>query len=100
MQMTSLTTLVFADVSLAERNAASTLMAMLVQTASAAGVALAAFLLALFEQVYHVNQVQLPELHASFFTVGILAMFGAAVFLRMPSDIGREVSLHKAAARS
>jgi len=100
MQMTSLTTLVFADVSLAERNAASTLMAMLVQTASAAGVALAAFLLALFEQVYHVNQVQLPELHASFFTVGILAMFGAAIFLRMPLDIGREVSLHKAAARS
>ena len=97
MQMTCLTTLVFADVSNAEKNAASTLLAMLIQTSAAAGVALAAFLLALFEGLYGATQVGLPELHASFWVVGAMALFGAVVFRRMPPDIGSEVSLHKVA---
>jgi len=97
MQMTCLTTLVFADVSSAEKNAASTLLAMLIQTSSAAGVALGAFLLALFVGIDHATRVGLPELHASFWVVGAMALGGALVFRRMPPDIGSEVSLHKVA---
>jgi len=95
MQMTSLTTLMFADIAMSERNAASTLSAMLIQTSAAAGVALGAFLLALFEGIYHTGHVGLAELHGSFFVVSGLALIGALVFRRMPADIGNEVSLHK-----
>jgi MFS family permease len=95
MQMTGLTTLVFADVGMEERNAASTLLSMLVQTSQAIGVAGGAFLLALFGGLHGTARVGLPELHGAFFVVAAVGLLGAVAFLRMPPDIGAEVSLHK-----
>jgi len=95
MQMTSLMTLTFADIPGPEKSAASTLHSMLQQTATAAGVAAGAFLMALFAGLDHVTTVGLPELHRSFLAIGGVALAGAAVFWRMPADIGSEVSLHR-----
>lgn len=95
MQLTSVMTMVFADVSPRQRNTASTLHSMLIQMASAFGVALGAFLLALFQGLDHAREVRLHELHASFLVVAAFGLFGAAVYWGMPPDIGAEVSRHR-----
>jgi EmrB/QacA subfamily drug resistance transporter len=97
MQLTSLTTLTFADVPNDHKNAASTLLAMLAQTSSAIGVALGAFLLALLRKPTGI--VDLGVLHGAFWVVAALAFATALGFRSMSPDIGAEVSMHRSARR-
>ncbi|MFT8790348.1 MFS transporter [Komagataeibacter saccharivorans] len=96
MQLTSLSTVAFADISTDERRAASGLLSILQQAASAAGVAGAAFGLSLFQTIDHSHGVGLAELHATFFAAAIIALVAALGCIRMPRTLGQEVSGHRA----
>ena len=95
MQLTAIATLAFADVPHPERGAASSLMSMLQQAFSAAGVAAAAFSLSLFQHVLGSRTVMLPELHAAFAVSAACCLIGTLALTRMPQDLGREVSGHQ-----
>lgn len=95
MQLTCLTTLTFAEIKPAEKSAASTLASMLIQTWAAVGIAVAAFLLALFQTLHGAHRVGLAELHDAFWAVGTMGLAGGLIYRTMPADIGAEVSLHR-----
>ncbi|NPD65221.1 MFS transporter [Lichenicola cladoniae] len=94
MQLTSVTTLAFADIPGPERSAASNLLSMLQQAFSAAGVAIAAFSLSLFQAIFHSSVVMLPELHAAFLLTACICLVATVGLVAMPRDLGREVSGH------
>ncbi len=96
MQLTAITTLAFADIPGPERGAASNLMSMLQQAFSAAGVAAAAFILSLFQRVFHDATVTLPELHAAFWVAAALCLIGTLGLSGMPRTLGGAVSGHQA----
>lgn len=92
VQLTTLTTLAFADVPGAERGNASNLIAMMQQATQAAGVAVAAFSLSALQVVLGRGDIGLPELQGTFWIMAALALVGAVVALRVPDVFGREVS--------
>lgn len=96
MQLTSLSTVAFADITASERRAASGILSILQQAASAAGVACAAFSLSLFQVLDHSPGVGLAELHATFFIAAVIAAVAAVGYVRMPRTLGQEISGHKA----
>ncbi len=95
MQMTSLMTLVYTDIPNAQKNLASTLLSMLQLTFSALGVALGAFLLALFQRAP--GAMGLGVLHHAFWVLALIAAGGGIAFRRMDANIGIEVSQHRPA---
>lgn len=95
MQLTSVTTLAYADIPGPERSAASNLMSMLQQAFSTAGVAIAAFSLSLFQSLFNSRTVMLPELHAAFLLTAVICMVATVGLVGMPRDLGREVSGHQ-----
>ncbi len=95
MQLTAITTLAFADVSGPERGAASNLTSMLQQAFSAAGVAVAAFSLSLFQAASRASTVTLPDLHAAFAVTAAMCLVGTLGLVGMPRSLGREVSRHR-----
>ncbi|WP_277909412.1 MFS transporter [Komagataeibacter kakiaceti] len=97
MQLTSLSTMAFADIASNERRAASGLLSILQQAASAAGVACAAFSLSFFQLLDHSHGTGLAELHATFFIAGGIALVASLGCVRMPRALGQEISGHRAA---
>ena len=96
MQLTAITTLAFADIPGPDRGAASNLVSMLQQAFSAAGVAVAAFSLSLFQGVFHAATVALPELHAAFAVAAAIGLVATLGLLGMPRTLGQGVSGHQA----
>lgn len=92
VQLTTLTTLAFADVPGAERGNASNLIAMMQQATQAAGVAVAAFSLSALQSVMGRGDIGLAELQDTFWIMAALAFAGAIAALRVPGAFGREVS--------
>ncbi|MCM5554563.1 MFS transporter [Pleomorphomonas sp. NRK KF1] len=92
IQLTTLTTLAFADVPEVERGNASNLIAMMQQGTQAAGVAVAAFSLSALQAVLGTDAIGLPELQGTFWIMAVLAVVGAIAGLRVPEAFGREVS--------
>ncbi|MBS1168222.1 MAG: hsrA 2 [Proteobacteria bacterium] len=92
VQLTTLTTLAFADVPSAERGNASNLIAMMQQATQAAGVAVAAFSLSALQVAMGSGDIGLPELRGTFWIMAGLALMGAVSALRVPDAFGREVS--------
>ncbi len=92
VQLTTLTTLAFADVPGAERGNASNLIAMMQQATQAAGVAVAAFSLSALQAMGGRAYIGLAELQGTFWVMAALALIGAIAALRVPDAFGREVS--------
>ncbi|MBS1183429.1 MAG: hsrA 2 [Proteobacteria bacterium] len=92
VQLTTLTTLAFADVPGEERGNASNLIAMMQQATQAAGVAVAAFSLSALQALGGTNYIGLPELQGTFWVMAALALIGVIAALRVPDAFGREVS--------
>lgn len=94
MQLTSLSTVAFADVQGQERSRAASAMSILGQTGSTAGVAFTAFCLATLESLHGRTAVGLADLHIVFLITALIVVIGTAGFSRMPADLGQEVSGH------
>ncbi|GBR02742.1 MFS transporter [Acetobacter oeni] len=92
MQLTGLSTMMFADVSSEERRAAAGMSSILQQAASAAGVPVMAFCLSVAQSVYGHAHLGLPELHIAFLVSAIVALIGAIGFAKMPENLGNEIS--------
>ena len=94
MQFTALSTFAFADIAPAERSAATALSGMTQQLGFALGVALAAALLQLIQQLRGAPMVGLIDFRIAFMAAGVLALFAVGWFIRLPRDAGAEVSGH------
>ncbi|WP_082782911.1 MFS transporter [Acetobacter cerevisiae] len=92
MQLTSLSTVAFADISTAERSKATSMMSILGQTGSTAGVAFTAFCLTLLESFYGHPTVGLPEIHIAFLITAVIVLIGTLGFAPMPKELGHEVT--------
>lgn len=97
MQFTCLNTLAFADTTPAQRSSSATLFAMFNQVSAVLGVALStlAVSLALLAQPH--TQVGLHELRMGLVAMGLVGLWGALMFVRLPQDAGAEVSGHRPA---
>lgn len=91
MQMTAIGTVAYADVTDGERSAASSLMAMVQQAASAAGVAVAALCISLFQGLHHGTAVQVADFHGTFLVSSVIALAGTMVLTGVPKDLGSEI---------
>jgi MFS family permease len=101
MQFTALSTFAFADIAPSERSAATALSGMTQQVGFALGVALAAALLQLIQQIRGAPMVELIDFRLSFVIAGVLALASVVWFVRLAPDAGAEVSGHQPrAARS
>ncbi len=98
MQFTCLNTLVFADVPDRLRAPANTLASMAWEVASAAGVAVAALLLALAASLRGAQELATADFRWAFLLLGGVALAAAAAFARLPEDAGAVVSGHRAGA--
>jgi len=96
MQFTSLNTLAFADISVAQRSSSSTLSSMLQQISMVLGVALAAFILNAAEMVQGSKTMDMTDFRAAFAGVGLLSLLSSWMFLKLSRDAGCEVSGHRA----
>lgn len=95
MQFTALATFAFADIEREARSSASTLTSMLQQLAMLLGVALSALLLQLSPLLRGAAQPALFDFRLAFVLNGVLAMFAALSFLRLPTNAGADVSGHE-----
>jgi MFS family permease len=95
MQFTCLNTLVFADVPDRLRAPANTLTSMATEVASAAGVAVAALLLALSQSVRGADALATVDFRWAFAVLGLVALLAAASFTRLPREAGAVVSGHR-----
>ncbi|WP_040507292.1 MFS transporter [Gluconobacter morbifer] len=92
LQLTSLSTMAFADVEHNERNRAAAVMSILSQTGSTIGVAMTAFALAVLTNLYGHASISLRELHIVFLLTAITVLIGTSGFWKMPRNLGAEVS--------
>lgn len=98
MLMTSITSLTFADVPIAQRAAASTLSTISLQFAGALGVAVGAIALAAAEFAHGRTELAVADFHAAFLAVGVLCAFTVLSFARLAHDAGAEIT--RGAARA
>ena len=96
MQFTVLNTLGFADVPPPRMSGASTLSSVVQQMSIGMGVALGAAMLHLVT-LRHGGPPVLADFHLVFAGVAVLMLAGLPPFLRLPSDVGAEVSGHRPA---
>ena len=94
MQFTALSTFAFADIAPPERSAATALSGMMQQVGFALGVALAAALLQLIQQLRGAPMVGLINFRIAFLVAGLLAFLATPWFIRLAPDAGSEVSGH------
>lgn len=97
MQFTSLTTIAFADVTQAQRGAATTISAMLQQLSQLLGVAVAAVVIRLssYLQSGAADGGMLVDIRAAFLCVAAIGLLSALRFLALPHDAGVDVSGHR-----
>ncbi|MQX49209.1 MFS transporter [Sinorhizobium medicae] len=97
MQFTSLTTIAFADVTPAQRSAATTISAMLQQLSQLLGVAVAALIIRLSSclRADGADGGMLTDIRAAFLCFAIIGLVSALRFLGLPHDAGEEVSGHR-----
>jgi len=97
MQFTSLTTIAFADVTPAQRSAATTISSMLQQLAQLLGVAIAASLIRLSTYTYAEGPDggMLTGIRVAFLCIAAIGFVSALRFLALPRDAGAEVSGHR-----
>lgn len=94
LQFTALNTLAFADMPPNQRSMASTLSSMSQQVATALGVAMAAVLLHLSQTLRVDGGLGQSDFRAAFVSVGVCALLGALLTLRLRRDAGSDVSGH------
>ncbi|NHO33772.1 MFS transporter [Acetobacter fallax] len=92
MELTALSTVMFADVSADERRAAAGVSSILQQAASAAGVPVMAFCLSVAQTAYGHAHLGLAELRVAFLVSAVLALVAAVGFARMPEGLGSEMT--------
>lgn len=97
MQFTSLTTIAFADVTPAQRSAATTISAMLQQLSQLLGIAVAAAVIRLASYLNGESggSGMLLDIRAAFLCVAAIGLVSALRFLALPPDAGAEVSSHR-----
>ncbi|WP_411034826.1 MFS transporter [Shinella sp. BYT-45] len=97
MQFTSLTTIAFADVTPAQRSAATTISAMLQQLSQLLGVAVAAAVIRLssYLRPEAMDGGMLSDIRAAFLCIAAIGLVSALRFLALPGDAGAEVSGHR-----
>lgn len=98
LYFTGVNALVFADISDADSSQATAINAVAQQISIATGVALAGAILDVSLH-FHEGGLALGDFHTAFLGVAGVAVFAAAVFLRLPRDAGSAVSGHRAYAR-
>lgn len=94
MQFTALTTIAFADVTPAQRGAATTVSAMLQQLSQLLGVAVAATVIRLASYLFPEGGM-LADIRAAFLCIAVIGLVSALRFLALPADAGAEVSGHR-----
>lgn len=92
LQLTSLSTMAFADVSHNERSKAAAIMSILGQAGSTVGVAMTAFGLAMLSHVYGHASISLRELHTVFLLTAVIVLIGTSGFWKMSRNLGAEIS--------
>lgn len=95
MQFTALATLTFADIEPPLRGSSSTLSSMLQQLSIGLGIALAAVLINVSQNLRGADRLALPDFRLAFIVVGLIAVAASALFLRLDADAGAEVSGHR-----
>jgi EmrB/QacA subfamily drug resistance transporter len=97
MQFTALTTIAFADVTPAQRSAATTISAMLQQLSQLLGVAVAAVVIRLASAFFPEagGGGMLTDIRAAFLCIAVIGFVSALRFLALPRDAGAEVSGHR-----
>jgi hypothetical protein len=98
MELTSLTTLVYADVDDSLRTGANTLATVITQLSGSLGVALGAAVLGGSSALRKVNSLELIDFRFAFVVMGLMAFPAAIAFARLPRDAGAEVSGHRRSA--
>jgi EmrB/QacA subfamily drug resistance transporter len=98
MQFTALATLTFADIEAHQRASSSTLSSMLQQVSIGLGVAVGAILLNLSQSLRGASHLALADFRLAFIVVGLTALGGSLLFLRLSHDAGAEVSGHRVRA--
>jgi EmrB/QacA subfamily drug resistance transporter len=96
LQFTSLNGLAFADVPTPQMSKATSLVSVLQQFATAAGVAIGAGVVELALFARGGDQLTAADFSWSFFTVAALTVASSLVFIPMPRDAGAEVSAGEA----
>nr|WP_281068745.1 MFS transporter [Ramlibacter agri] len=92
MLLTAVNTLMFADVTLPERGAASALSTISMQVAAAMGVAVGAILLALAQAANGHPHLELPDFRVAFLVMGAICALATVSFWRLPHDAGAEMT--------
>ncbi|MHB8528371.1 MAG: MFS transporter [Caulobacteraceae bacterium] len=95
LQFTALATLTFADIEPHLRGSSSTLSSMLQQASIGLGVALAAALIKVSQNLRGADRLALADFRLAFLVVGMIALAASALFLRLAPDAGAEVSGHR-----
>ena len=98
MQFTALNTIAFADIEPAERSSASTLSSMLQQVSMVLGIAVAALILNAAQNLAGRQALASADFQLTFAAIALLALFSAALMLRLPRHAGADVSGHQAPA--
>ncbi len=99
LQMTTLNTLAFAEVSGPRRSSAATLATMMQQLSFALGTAMAALCLKGLMQWRGGNSLGLTDFRDTFFLLGAVALLGTMAALRLGVEAGRDVSGHLGSKR-
>ena len=94
MQFTTFSTLVFADVTAAQRSSASTLFNMSQQISIGLGVAAAAIVLETSRTLNGEAAVSLADFHIAFFIFALVTLGATLMAARLPRDAGAELSGH------
>jgi EmrB/QacA subfamily drug resistance transporter len=92
MLLTGINTLMFADVTPAQRPAAASLATVSMQTAAALGVAVGAIVLAISQNWHGGTRLVLADFHAAFAAMGVFCALATVSFWRMPDDAGAEMT--------
>ena len=100
MQFTALATLAFADVDAQQRSSATTISSMSQQLSMVFGVAFAAGCLNLSQLWRGAPSLGLVDFQLTLVLAGAITLLAGLSFLRLPSDVGAEVSGHSRAPAS
>jgi MFS family permease len=92
MLMTAVNTMMFADVTAAERGAASALSTVSMQVAGALGVAVGAILLAVSQAAHGAAHPGLADFHLAFLAMGLFCGLATLSFWRLPPEAGAEMT--------
>ena len=95
MQMTSMSTIAFADITAAQKSTSSTLVAVIDQSAVVIAVAVSTLILNLSLMTNAGVHIGVAEVHIGLFVMGMVAIAAALAYVRLPPAAGAEVSGHR-----